>query len=179
MKFATPLTILAAISGAYSLVIQRDTTVKKVITDVTAALDDLDKAAKDFNGDIKPVVDAADKVITLITSGQTTADDAAPIGLGDAAGLLDPVKQLDNQAKTLFNDVKGRVGDVEKAGQCDVTREKLSTVNTAGTKLIDTILNKVTSTFAKAQAKPYVDDIKNLLSQSQDLFAEGSCVNAS
>lgn len=179
MKFSTPLVVLATITGAYSLVIGRDTPVKKVINDVTDSLKALDTAANSFDGDIQPVVDAADGVINTINNGQQVADGAPPIGLGDAATLLDPVKALDAQAKTLFNDVKGRVPDVEKAKQCDVTREKLSTVNSTGTKLIDTILNKVSSTFAKKQAQPYVDDIKKVLSDAQDLFAEGNCVNAS
>ncbi|OAQ22916.1 hypothetical protein K457DRAFT_130921 [Linnemannia elongata AG-77] len=179
MKFAIPITILAAISGAYSMVIKRDTPVKKVITDLTAAFDKLDAAANAFDGNFQPVVDATDYVISLIGSGQTTTEGAAVIGLGDAAALLDPVKELDNHVKTLFNDVKGRVDNAEKAKQCDVTREKLATVSSTGQKLIDTILGKVSSAFAKAQAKPYFDDIKNLLDQFQVLFAEGNCVNAS
>ncbi|KAK2596696.1 hypothetical protein QQS21_006211 [Conoideocrella luteorostrata] len=179
MKFTAPLTLLVAVSGAYSMVIERDTPVKQVITDVTGGVDKLDAAANNFSGDIKPVVEAAENLISLINNGQTVADGAAPIQLADAASLLQPVKDLDDHAKTLFNDVKGRVGDVEKAGQCDVTREKLGTVSTNGNKLIDSILNKVSSSFARAQAKPYTDDIKSLLQQAQDLFAEGKCVNAS
>ncbi|KAK9688624.1 hypothetical protein K7432_014348, partial [Basidiobolus ranarum] len=60
MKFATLITILAGISSAYSMVIKRDTPVKKVITDLTAAFDKLDAAAIAFDGNIQPVVNAAD-----------------------------------------------------------------------------------------------------------------------
>ncbi|KAF9203724.1 hypothetical protein BGZ59_001475 [Podila verticillata] len=179
MKFATIITILAAISGAYSMVIKRDTPVKKVIIDLTAALGELDATANDFDGNIQPVVDAADHVISLIGSGQSTAEGAASIEFFDAVALLEPVKELDDHAKTFFNDVKDRVDDVRKAKQCGVIREKLGIVNTTGQKLVDTILNKVTSAQAQAQAKPYVDDIKSLLDKSQDLFVEGNCVNAS
>ncbi|KAK9763518.1 hypothetical protein K7432_009729 [Basidiobolus ranarum] len=179
MKFATLITILATISGAYSMVIKRDTPVKKVITDLTAAFDKLDTAAIAFDGNVQPVVNAADYVISLIGSGQTIAEGAAPIGLGDAATLLDPIKELDGHIKTFFNDLKGRVGDVGKAKQCDVALGKLGTINSTCQKLIGAIVDKVTSTFAKAQAKPYFDDIKNLLAQSQDLFVKGNCVNAS
>ncbi|KAG0360053.1 hypothetical protein BGX24_005644 [Mortierella sp. AD032] len=178
MKFATTINILAAISVVYSMVIKRDISVKKVITDLTAALDKLDAAAKAFDGNFQPVVDAADNIIYLIGSSQTTVEGAAPIDFDDAATLLNPVKRLDNHAKTLFEDNKNRVGDVEKAKQCDVAREKLSTVKTAGQKLIDAILNKVTSAYAKVKAKTYVDDFESILTQFQYLFAEGNCVNA-
>ncbi|KAF9899230.1 hypothetical protein EC991_009276 [Linnemannia zychae] len=179
MKFATLFTILAAIPCAYSIVIKRDTPVKKAITDITAAFDKLDFAANGFNGDIQPVIDAADYVISLIASGQTVTDGAAPIGLGDASTLLNPFKELDNHAKALFDNIKGRVGDIEKAHQCGVTHEKLDIIRSTAQKLIDTIFSKVTSAFFKSQARPYTDDIKRILDQSQDLFAEGNCVNAS
>ncbi|GJJ75471.1 hypothetical protein EMPS_07829 [Entomortierella parvispora] len=178
MKFATPIIMLTAMSGAYSMIIKRDTPVKNVITNLAAAFDKLDTTVKAFDGNIQPVVDAADNIISLIASGQITANDAALIGLADTVTLLDSFKELDQSSKTLFNDVKGRVAEVEKAKQCDVTREKLDTINASSKELIGTILRKITVVYAKAQAQPYINHIESTLAQTQDLFAENNCVNA-
>lgn len=176
MKFTTPLTILAAISGAYSLVInKRATPIRQTILDVTASIDQLDAAVNAYNGDFKPVSDAIDDVISVIASGQAIVTGAAPIGLGDAATLLDPVKALENQAKVLLRDVKAHVDDVKAAKQCTNTLGKITTFNTTGQKLVNDIVDKISSAFGKAQAKLYADNIKNTLAQAQDLFEPSNC----
>ncbi|KAF5122580.1 hypothetical protein E5D57_013066 [Metarhizium anisopliae] len=178
MRFATPVTLLAAISGTCAMVIQRDNPLAKCINSVTSSLNKLDVATKSFNGDIQPVVEAADNVIATIQHGQMVTDGTPSIGLFSAAALLQPVQILDNRAKVLFVDVKGRVLDVQKAKKCDVTRAKLSTLNSVGHKLIDTILNKISSGFARNIARPFTDDIKGLLAKSLDLFEGARCVDA-
>jgi hypothetical protein len=177
MKFSAPITILAAISGACAMFAGADHPAQKIITDVTVAVGKLDEAVKAFSGVIQPVIDAADGVLASIVEGQKVADGIGPIELRDAILLYQPVRDLDIRVSGLFEDIKGRIGEVEKARQCDVTREKLTVIDTAGRKLMDTTLNKIQADIAKRVARPIVDNIKRTLTAAKGLFTNDHCVN--
>ncbi|EFY85948.1 hypothetical protein J3459_017592 [Metarhizium acridum] len=173
MKFAG--LALLAIPGAHALVLPRDNALPKCLNDVTASINHLDDAARSFDGNITPVVEATDGVTATIQRCQTIVDNSEPIGLSLAVALLKPVQDLDKRAKNLFNDVKDKVDDVKKARQCGVTRNKLGALSSVGRGLTQTIVNKISSGMAKNIAKRYAEEIEKLLAKSQDLFAVGHC----
>ncbi|OAA39425.1 Cell wall galactomannoprotein [Metarhizium rileyi] len=179
MKFTTSITILAGASGISAAALTMEPkTLAEVVNSVTSAISNLDTAARNFNGDIAPVIEAADKVIATIHLGQTMADAIPSIDLMSAMPLLEPVKSLESHAKALLDHVRSRVHDVEKAKRCEDTRSTLSVLNSSGRNLMDTIFNKIVDVLARNLALPLMDDIKALLAQALDLFAKGHCVDA-
>ncbi|KAF9426847.1 hypothetical protein BGZ94_005929 [Podila epigama] len=179
MKFPSPLLALAAATCAYSLAIKSPNAIVTVITDVTKSITELDLAANTYNGiDITPIVTAADKVILVIGTGQTVADALKTISILESSTLAQPIADLNVQAIKLYDDVKGRVAEVQAARQCALTREKLGAISTSGRKLIDTVIGKIESEPVKNIAKGYTDQIMNLLDQATELFSEKNCVDA-
>lgn len=180
MKFTTPFTftLLAAISGAHSLVVERDASVKNIIADISGGVSSLGRAAQSLNGSsIQPVLTHVDDLIGLINDGQARVDKADTIEVFGAALLFWAVKDLDENMNHNFDTFRGCVGHVKKAKACDLVHEKLTTVSTKGNRLIDAILNKVSSGWAKSWAKPKTDHIRKMLHDAQHLFVKNNCVN--
>ncbi|GAB0135734.1 hypothetical protein EsDP_00004061 [Epichloe bromicola] len=178
MKFTTPLVLLAAMSGARSLVIERDASaVKKVIDDISGGVSSLGQAAQSWNGsDIQPVLAPVENLIRLIQHGQAVVDGVDSVGYGGTMSLFPAVRNLDKEINHNFDTFRGRVGHVQKAKACDTVHEKLATVSTIGIGLIDAILGKVSS-LAKSLAGRHTDHIKKMLLDAQGLFAQTNCVN--
>ncbi|KHN93893.1 Cell wall galactomannoprotein [Metarhizium album ARSEF 1941] len=178
MKLAAAVAILAAMTAAHAMVVQRDDPVRQAIEGVTVSVRNLDAVTKAFDGNnIQPVVQAADAVAAACRQGQSEVKGAPDIDVLAASRLLGSVQDLERAAKVLFDDVKARVSAVEKAKACDVARAKMGVLSADGGKLVDVIIGKMTSALAKAVAAPYADEIKRLLARARDLFAVGHCVN--
>ncbi|KAJ6442304.1 cell wall protein [Purpureocillium lavendulum] len=179
MKFLT-LACLAtsAVAGVVeppTRVLERDlATVTGVISGVGEQIDNLDKAAKAFSGDQKPVVAAAEKLIQALKDGKTKVDGSDDLSLADALGLQEPVKALQAKGETLEKDFKEKRSEVEKAGACSTVRSNLADINKNSQALISSVVSKVPKD-AQAIAKSLADGLTKVLNQAQDDFSEANC----
>ncbi|OAA33287.1 Cell wall galactomannoprotein [Moelleriella libera RCEF 2490] len=180
MKLATPLAILAAVSGAQCLVIERSTRLVEVINNVLDRTTKLDAAATAFNGvDIKPITDAADDLIDTIYNGQDIAFESGDIGLYDAIPLFQPITKLENEAQKLFNTFKDRKNEVQNVRQCGTAREKLGIISESSNTLIGIVQDKIKDKTVKDVAKGRTDHIKKLLLEARDIYSEENCRDSS
>ncbi|KAL3956740.1 hypothetical protein ACCO45_009586 [Purpureocillium lilacinum] len=170
MKFLT-LACLAtsAVAGVRDLA-----TVTGVISNVGNEIDNLDKAAKAFSGDQKPVVAAAEKLIQALKDGKTKVAGSDDLSLADALGLQEPVKALQAKGETLEKDFKAKRSEVEKAGACGTVRQNLGDINENSQALISAVVSKVPKD-AQAIAKSLADGLTKVLNQAQDDFSEANC----
>lgn len=179
MKFLT-LACLAtsAVAGVVeppTRVLERDlATVTGVISNVGNEIDNLDKAAKAFSGDQKPVVAAAEKLIQALKDGKTKVAGSDDLSLADALGLQEPVKALQAKGETLEKDFKAKRSEVEKAGACGTVRQNLGDINENSQALISAVVSKVPKD-AQAIAKSLADGLTKVLNQAQDDFSEANC----
>ncbi|KAG6011364.1 hypothetical protein E4U54_008122 [Claviceps lovelessii] len=176
MKFTSVVTLFAAISGTYALVMEkRMTPVRQVIVELAEGVGDLHEAARTFSADIEPVVRVSDHVIEIIQGGQRIADTCDPLTLSDSYSLVNPTKLLQKKTRMLFKMIKQRVDDIRRARVCGTTRDKMTTIMALSTKLMDTIINKQESPMARSVAKNMSTDIKVRFQAVENMLSEGNC----
>ncbi|UNI22326.1 hypothetical protein JDV02_008225 [Purpureocillium takamizusanense] len=179
MKFLT-LACLAtsAVAGVVeppTRVFERDlATVTGAISNVGNEIDNLDKAAKGFSGDQKPVVAAAEKLVSALKDGKSKVAGSDDLSLADALGLQEPVKALQAKAETLEKDFKAKIPEIQKAGACGTVRQKLSDINENSQALITAVVSKVPKD-AQPIAKSLADGLTQVLNKAQDDFSEANC----
>ncbi|KAF4456628.1 cell wall protein [Fusarium austroafricanum] len=157
--------------------VQRDlATVTGVLNDVGSGIDGLDSAVKAFKGNSDPVVDAAEKLVSVINAGKTKVDKSDDLSLSDALGLQDPVKDLTKKAETLTDDLKAKRPQIQEAGLCGTTRTQISDINTASKKLIASVVSKVPKA-AQGIAENLASGLTDVLNEAQDAFSEKNCVD--
>ncbi|KAG5921093.1 hypothetical protein E4U61_007167 [Claviceps capensis] len=177
MKFTTSLTLFSAFTGAYALSHheKRATPMTEAISNIAAGVSHLHEAAETFDGNIAPVVTSSDKLIELLASGQHVAESCEPINLGDAISLISPCKSLDRKSKMLVKLFKDRIDAVKAARACNTTREKMTTIAVHANKLVETVVNKMTSPLARSTAKKMTGDIKTRFDNMMNTFSEKNC----
>lgn len=180
MKIPNPAIVLLAVSGgASAFAIPRGVPqLGKILNDVTSQLTELDTATKDYKGDVQPLFNAADKVIASLTEGQEAVKGSNSIGLFEASQLLTPAQKLEKGATALLKDTKERVVDFGKNKHCHAISTKFNLISDGTHQLIEAVLAKVDNNIAQGLAKPFIANIKGLLSQANELFTGGSCVDA-
>lgn len=178
MHFSAPLILITAITGAHSLVVQRDAAaILGVFKNVQTDIDGLDSAVKAWTSDPAPVLDGSNKLVATITKGTTTVKGSAELSLSDATGLLGPVKTLKEHAQTLVNDLKGKKDVVQKGGLCDAVSGQVSSIGDKSKQLIDATVSKVpeaAQNIAKEQAQGFID----ILNDAKTAFSPANCKNA-
>ncbi|KAG5944207.1 hypothetical protein E4U59_007454 [Claviceps monticola] len=177
MKFTTSLTLFSAFTGAYALSHneKRTTPMTAAISSIAAGVSHLHEAAETFDGNIEPVVARSDKLIELLANAQQVAESCEPIGLGDAISLISPCKSLDRKSKMLVKLFKDRIDDVKAARACNTTRDKMTSIAVYANKLVETVVNKMTSPLARSTAKKMTGDIKTRFDNIMNAFSEKNC----
>ncbi|KAG6090445.1 hypothetical protein E4U15_005037 [Claviceps sp. LM218 group G6] len=178
MKFTTSLTLLSAFTGAYALSHsneKRTTPMTRAISDIAAGVSRLHEAASSFDGNIGPVVASSDKLIELLITGENIAETCDPISLGDAISLISPCKLLERKSKMLVKVFKDRIDDVKVARGCNLTREKITVIAVHANKMVETVVDKMTSPLARSTAKKMTGDIKTRFDNMMDSFSEKNC----
>ncbi|KAG6036916.1 hypothetical protein E4U19_002934 [Claviceps sp. Clav32 group G5] len=178
MKFTTCLTLFSAFTGASFALShneKRVTPMTRVISDIAAAVSRLHEAAARFDGNIAPVVASSDKLIDLLVTGQSAAETCDPISLGDAISLISPCKLLERKSKMLATIFKDRIDDVKVARGCSMTREKITLIAIHAQKMVEAVVNKMTSPLARSTAKKMTGDIKTRFENVMDTFSEKNC----
>ncbi|KAG6061883.1 hypothetical protein E4U17_006689 [Claviceps sp. LM77 group G4] len=178
MKFTTCLTLFSAFTGAsYALSHheKRATPMTRVISDIAAGVSRLHEAASTFDGNITPVVVSSDKLIDLLVRGQSAAETCDPINLGDAISLISPCKLLERKSKMLATIFKDRIDDVKVARACSMTREKITLIAIHAQKMVEAVVNKMTSPLARSTAKKMTGDIRTRFENVMDTFSEKNC----
>ena len=170
--------ILATLGTASALAVPRDLkAVQGALTTVQNDIDGLDSAVKSFNGNADPVVQASDKLIATIKKSDGDVGASGNLDLSGALGLTSSVSTLKNHAQTLANDLTSRKDAIQQAGQCDLTRQKITDINSASQDLISTVVSKVPAA-AKGIAQKMAGGITDVLSKAQDSFSPENCRNA-
>lgn len=151
--------------------------IQSVLNSVQGAIDSLDSAVKEFNGDIVAVNSKGDALVSAITAGKTNLDASTDLALTDALGLPGPVQALTRQAQTLADDFRAKRSDIEKAGACNTVRSKLGDINTSSQALVNSVTSKVPQN-AQSIAQQLAGSLIRVLNQAQDDFSVINCQNS-
>lgn len=181
MKFSA-VTVACLATGVYSLsaeppahVLARDiAAITGVFAAVSKELEKLDSAVKGFSGDVKPVQDSADKLISAFQDGEAKVMGSGMLTLADALGLQEPVKGLQSQSEALVSDLKSRKSEIEKGGHCDLVRQKVSSINAGSMGLTKAVIGKV-PTEAQPIAESLASGVKKVLSDAASEFSKENC----
>lgn len=177
MKYGTVLSLtLAAITSAS--IGERDSApYKKVVESITSSVESLDSAVQGYDGNDKtPVIDASDALVKSLDDGKTTIDGLDSLSASDAGPLSGSLTTLSSKSQTLTDDLKGKRGDVEKAGECDAVRKALGDINTSAQALVDAAVGKIPKGL-QSLAQGFVSQFTNSFKETQDYFSTSNCVN--
>ncbi|TQV97822.1 hypothetical protein V2A60_006455 [Cordyceps javanica] len=178
MKYAAILSLgLAATAAASASIVERDAApYKKVVESITTAVDNLDSAVQKYSGDKQPVIDASDALVKALDDGKTTIDGLGSLSAGDAGPLAGDLGTLSAKSQTLTDDLKGKRGDVERAGECDSVRKALGDINTSAQALVDTAVGKIPKGL-QSLAQGFVSQFTDGFKETQDYFSTSNCQN--
>lgn len=177
MKYTTPIALLAVSAQAYVVEIRDVATIKGVLLNVQNGVDNLDAVGKAFDGNIQPVLDASNALITTVNEGKSTVDGSSNLSLGEALQLLGPVGTLKDHAQTLSDDLLARRAQVQQAKGCDLTRTQIGGIKDSSKGLIASIVSKVPDA-AKNIANQQASQFTDILQKAEDNFAGSNCVDA-
>lgn len=154
-------------------------TVTGVLSSVQSAIDGLDSAFKSWNTvtDLQPLLDASNKLDSVLKSGTTTVTSSAPLSLKDTVRIIKPVQDLEAHAKTLVQDLKAKLPMVQQGGLCDIFASVTGGINTDGQALTKATVNKVPQ-IAQGVAAKVAQPIIDTLKEATDAFAPQNCRNA-
>ncbi|KAG5927214.1 hypothetical protein E4U42_002442 [Claviceps africana] len=179
MKFASPLLVLTAVSGAYSLVVPRDgKDTIEVLNRVQAAIDGLDDAVQDWTTDPTKTLEASNKLIGRLDNGTASVKAGPSMNLFDAVILLEPMATLKMHAQTLVDDMCAKKQKIESQGLCDAVRSQIDEIDTSSKSLVDATISKIpdyVQAIAKFAAQPIMDSID----MAKQAFSEKNCVHHS
>ncbi|KAG6035476.1 hypothetical protein E4U41_006079 [Claviceps citrina] len=176
MKPTTCLTVLTATTGALALALV-GSPARKVINELSGAVKGLLDATRDFKGDIRPIQGKSTELVATLIDGQAEMDKSDNITLAEAATLVHPVKELEHHSMALLKEFKARIEEVKAAHACNLTRTTFGDISARSARLMDTVLYRLKSSFARGTAKPMADEIKKKLIETEELFSEDNCPN--
>lgn len=151
---------------------------------VTAAIDSvgknlaqLDQGVKNFNSDMVPLAQSSDQLVAALQDGKTRLDASEPMTVTGAMTLAQPGQNVQAQAQALVTDLKARKPDIEKAGGCDIAREKVGAINANSQALLDSVVEKAppgAATFGDS----LTTKIRAMLDDAGNEFSPENCKNA-
>lgn len=179
MKIAAHLILACLAVGGYSDIINlHPHPMKAVLVNVKNDIEALHSSVRSFNGDDKPVVSAAEKVISTIKAGKTTIDASAPVTGPASFDLQEPMMDLVASGMSLSGYLKTRRSDVVKAGLCDEVHRLVTDINTASQAFIESVINKfptMVQSIARIMSRELIDE----LDETQEYFSADNCKNGS
>ncbi|KAG5953601.1 hypothetical protein E4U53_004557 [Claviceps sorghi] len=179
MKFNTPLLVLSAVSGAYSLVVPRDSQdTINVLNGVQAAIDDLDSAVQEWTTDPTQTLDASNKLIGKLKDSSKAVQGGAAMNLIDAMMLLGPIGTLKTHAQTLVDDMSAKKQQIESQGLCDAVETQIDEIDNSSKNLVDATVAKIPQ-FAQGIGKIAAQPIMDAINSAKQAFSKTNCVNGS
>ncbi|KAG6004963.1 hypothetical protein E4U21_000586 [Claviceps maximensis] len=176
MKFLSVFTFLTAVTGVFSHALEkRFTPVRKVIIDLGEGVGQIYEVARLFDGEIEPLMRASDRLVEMMIRAQRTAETCEPIGLSEALNLATPIKTLSSKSRSLVKILKMRSGDIRDSRACGVTRERVGAIMALGTKLFDTIINKMVSPLARVAGKTISKEMRKQFALAKETLSEANC----
>lgn len=177
MKYGTVLSLTLAAMASASIGERDSAPYKKVVESITSSVESLDSAVQSYDGNDKtPVIDASDALVKSLDDGKTTIDGLDSLSASDAGPLSGSLMTLSSKSQTLTDDLKGKRGDVEKAGECDAVRKALGDINTSAQALVDAAVSKIPKGL-QSLAQGFVSQFTNSFKETQDYFSTSNCIN--
>ncbi|KAG6018340.1 hypothetical protein E4U43_003358 [Claviceps pusilla] len=177
MKFANPILVLTAISGAYSLVVPRDgSNISDVLDGVQSAIDDLNNGVQSWTTDPTETLNASQKLVEQLKDGSHAVEESAPLNLMDALMLIGPLQTLKTHAQTLVDALKEKEKQIESQGLCDAVRGEIDEIDTGSKNLVHHTMAKIPyfmQGIGNVMAQPILDAIDS----AKHAFSENNCVN--
>lgn len=179
------VTVACLATGVYSRfaepptrILERDVaTITGAVEAVGQGIEKLDSAVKSFSGNVKPVQDAADKLLSTLKDGESKVKGSDKLSLTDALALQEPVKGLQSKSESLVSSLKSRKPEVEKGGLCGLIREQLGSINSGSLALIKAVVDKVPKE-AQPIAEGLAGGLKKVLNDANTEFNENNCKNS-
>ncbi len=177
MKYAAILSVgLAAIASAS--IGERDAApYKKVVQNITSAVENLDSVVQQYNGgDKQAVLDASNALVKSLDDGKTTIDGLDDLNASDAGPLSGDLMTLSSKSQALTDELKSKRGDVEQASECDSVRKAIGDINTSAQALVKAAVSKIPKTL-QPLAQGFVSDFTKSFNDTQDYFSTTNCQN--
>lgn len=139
--------------------------------------DDLAAVVKTFDGNLQPVFEASNTLITIVNNGTTIVDDSRSLAYSDVVKLRPQVHGLKDHAQILSDDLLAKRSEIQKAKGCDFTRVQIQNVKNASNVLIEALINKIVPVL-KGLAKKEAQGFTEILQKTEDDFSGSNCVDA-
>lgn len=152
-------------------------TIQTVITQVSAALTQLDTSVKAFNGqDFTALATDAANVKTALDTGTQQISATTPISAQDAITLQSSLAPVQSTAASLVSDLQAKKPQIEQAGLCQIVQQQTQGISTSASNLINATVTKVPANL-QAVAGQLTAQFTSQLSDTSLAFASGNCTN--
>jgi len=141
---------------------------------VIQGITNLNAAITAYDYDASPGNDAADLLIQAINDDNAIVDGSDSFSYMQVVNFAVRVNDLVAEVVALEANLNQRKSDIEEDGLCDNVREKLETINSDATALINSIISKVPP-LGQSIAKPLASSITDAIGRAQSGFSVENC----
>ncbi|KAJ4396628.1 hypothetical protein N0V93_000849 [Gnomoniopsis smithogilvyi] len=179
ITLALAASVLAAPQQWDPLPNKRDVqTISTVITQVSAALSQLDTSVKAFNGqDFTQLASDAANVKSALDSGTQQITATTPITAQDAITLQSSLSPVQSTAASLVTDLNAKKPQIQQASLCQIVQQQTQGISTSANALINATVSKIPANL-QAVAGQLTGQFTSQLSDTSLNFATGNCTNA-